>query len=107
MPRAFKPGDPRAKAAGHKGGTAAAKTKRVRAFRRACADAGIENVTPREAALYRRGYTNGYSAGAKTGELRGHRKGYAEAVGEEPMTRAEMRLPRKPRTYGPVRHAAN
>lgn len=79
--KGYRRGDPRAKANGHKGGTAGARTKRIRAMRRAAVKVG-RPLTASEAALYRLAYANGYSAGQRTGEARGYRKGFAEALGE-------------------------
>lgn len=75
MPRAYDKGDPRAAANGRKGGIAGAKTKQIRAIKRASAAVGL-TLTAREALIYRRGHANGYSLGQKTGEARGYRKGY-------------------------------
>jgi hypothetical protein len=76
MARAYLPGDPRARLNGRRGGQAAARTKRRRAFQRAVRSVGAP-ITRREAAVWSKGYASGYSAGQKTGEARGRRKAAA------------------------------
>ncbi len=80
--RHWQPGDPRAAVAARLGGLAGAKTKRIRAIQRAAVAAGCP-LTPREAELYRKAYSNGYIAGQKTGSARGYRRGFADALGEQ------------------------
>lgn len=94
MARAYDTGDPRAAVNGRKGGIAGAKTKQLRAIKRASAAVGL-TLTAREALIYRRGHANGYSLGQKTGEARGYRKGYSAAIGERYDTDAPLRILRR------------
>ncbi len=81
MPRGFPKGDPRVLEAARKGGLAGAKTKRIRAIRRASERAGVP-LTAEQTRLYRLAYENGRRAGDKSGYDRGYREGFRRAIGE-------------------------